>query len=290
MLNDIFNFGDKMSRLNTQYHRKTLIASDASHPLIQQALSMLDDVEQAMTDLVEGKISIEMYINKITPYDEFMWKHAKSKPQKSNPINTLQNKKYSTWREQKWAPIWELIRLKISKIWKTDKLVVIQNMKVVESIYSSGHVKYKDVDGGIAFEFTLNGKKVFFPIIAVEDKGGHACSTCFDGVSAMSLRLHRTFPNAWHVFVTDNNISVGVEKESEIYSDIDLIISERGTNKKNEAYPKLKYQRFQDVKDGMISKLSSVDMKDFFTYNSITSKKSGSFRSEIDSTGIMWNR
>lgn len=290
MLSDIFNFGDSMNGLNVQYHRKTLTASDSSHPLVRTALSMLDTVEQAMTDVVAGTITIEEYINKITPYDEFMWKHAKSKPQKTNPINTLQNKKYSTWREQKWSPIFELIRLEVSKVWGVDNLFLIQNRKIAESIYTSGYIKYKDVDGGIGFEMNVGSKKVLFPIIAVEDKGGHACATCFDGVSAQSLRLHRSFPNAYHVFITDNNISVGKDKESEIYSDIDLIVSERGSNKKTEAYPKLNYQRFQEVKDGLISRVSSVDMKEFFKYNSVKSKKSGLFRTEIDTNGILWNR
>ena len=276
--------------MNYQYHRKTLSASDLNHPMVQEALSMLDSVEKAMKDLVEGKINISKYIDAITPYDQFMYERAKMKPQKSNPINTLQNKKYSTWREQKWAPIWELIRIEMSKKWKTDSLMVIQNKQVVESIYSSGYVKYKDVDGGISFEFMLNGKKVLFPIIAVEDKGGHACSTCFDGVSAQSLRLHRCLPNAFSVFITDNNISVGQDKESETFCDIDLIVSERGQNRKTEKYPKLNADRFKEVKDGIVAKLSKVSLSHFEHFTAIQSKKGGKFRAEIDASGIIWNR
>lgn len=276
--------------MNFEYHRKTLIASDSNHPMVNEALTMLGDVEKAMKDLVNGLIDIKEYINAITPYDQFMYERAKMKPQKSNPINTLQNKKYSTWREQKWAPIWELIRIEMSETWKTNNLITIQNKQIVESIYSSGYIKYKDVDGGISFEFNLNGKKVLFPIVAVEDKGGHACSTCFDGVSAQSLRLHRCLPNAFHVFITDNNISVGKDKESETFCDIDLIVSERGQNRKTEKYPRLNADRFQEVKDGIISRLKKVSIDHFKEFVAIQSKKNGKFRNEIDQSGIIWNR
>ena len=95
--------------------------------MVNEALTMLGDVEKAMKDLVNGLIDIKEYIIAITPYDQFMYERAKMKPQKSNPINTLQNKKYSTWREQKWAPIWELIRIEMSETWKTNNLITIQN-------------------------------------------------------------------------------------------------------------------------------------------------------------------
>ena len=157
-------------------------------------------------------------------------------------------------------------------------------------MYSSGYIKFKDVDGGIGFEHEINGRKVVMPVVAAEDKGGHACSTCFDGVSAQSLRLHRCLPNAFHVFITDNNISVGKDKEAETFCDIDLIVSERGKNRITEPYPKLNPSIFQEVKDGLIDRLSKVDKKHFTKYSAIASKKKGKFRSEIDQTGIIWNR
>ena len=276
--------------MNFTYHRKTLCASDVDHPMVCQALSMLDVVEKAMEDVVAEKISIEKYIDIIMPYDKFMYQSAKMKPQKSNPINTLQNKKYSTWREQKWAPIWELVRKEIAVKWKTNSLVLIQNLPVVESIYSSGYLKFKDVDGGIGFKLKLNNKEVLFPIVAVEDKGGHACSTCFDGVSAQSLRLHRCLPNAFHVFITDNDISVGKDKVSDIYNDIDLIVSERGTNRNREDYPKLVAKRFEEVKNGMIDRLSKMSIDDFTKYHVISSTKTSIFREDIDKSGVVWNK
>lgn len=276
--------------MNYQYHRKTLLASAADHPMVVQAASMLTQVETAMQNLVAGDITIADYIEAITEYDMFMYLSAKAKPQKSNPINTLQNKKYSTWREQKWAPIWQMICDEISATWQTNKVKVIQNKQVVEGIYASGYIKFKDVDGGIGFEHEIGGRKVFLPIVAVEDKGGHACSTCFDGVSAQSLRLHRCLSSAYHVFITDNNISVGQDKEAETFCDIDLIVSERGKNRVEEEYPKLNAHIFQEVKDGLLHRISQYDIDHFTKYNEIPSKKQGKFRSEIDQTGIVWNR
>jgi len=276
--------------MNFQYHRKTLVKSDNNHPMIKKAVLLLGDVEKAMSELVENKIDISEYIRLITPYDQFMYESAKMKPQKSNPINTLQNKKYSTWREQKWAPIWEIVRREVSKIWETDELVLIQNRPVLESIYSSGYIKFKDVDGGIGFKHIINKQEVLFPVVAVEDKGGHACSTCFDGVSAQSLRLHRCLPNAFHVFITDNNISVGTDKVSDVYNDIDLVVMERGQNRKTEKYPALVAQRFIDVKEGMIERLSEMTKEAFTKYNTIPSAKKSIFRKEIDLCGIIWNK
>lgn len=277
--------------MNFKYHRKTLLASDTDHLLIKTAASMLDAVEQSMAKFIDHR-NTDQYIKEISAYDEFMYRSAKIKPQKSNPINTLQNKKYSTWREQKWAPIFESIRLELAQHWKTNKLVLIQNKKVAESVYSSGYIKYKDVDGGIGFEMEVGSKKtkVLVPIIAVEDKGGHACSTCFDGVAAQSLRLHRCFPQAWSVFITDNQITVGAAKESEIYNDIDLIVMERGQNRKKVEYPTLDATRFSEVRTGLLLRLKKSKLDDFAQYLEIQSSKSGRFRSEIEKTGTLFNR
>jgi hypothetical protein len=275
--------------MNHQYHRKTLIASDSQHPMVQEALGKLDAVEAAILQLARSEITVSEYITAITDYDRFMWINAKSKPQKSNPINTLQNKKYSTWREQKWAPIFERVRQSIQPLWQDVKLVVIQNKPVVETVYSNGYIAHKDVDGGLAIELEINGRKELVPVVAVEDKGGHACSTCFNGVNAQGLRLHQSFPNARHVFITDNNISVGQNKGAEIADHINLIVSERGQNRRPEAYPPLNAARFQEVMEGLIQRLSGTQSREFTTYEVIHSPAAGTLRSQIDQTGVVWN-
>lgn len=280
-----------MSNFNLQYHRKTLIASNTDHPYIKKAVSMLDDVEQAMIDLINGNIDVEEYINCITPYDKFMWEKWHELPQKSNPINIGQNKKYSSWREQKWAPIFELVKRELLKTpnWNSVDMVIIQNRPIVETVYSNGYTPYKDVDGGIGIEMLIKGKKVLIPVIAVEDKGGHACSTCFNGVNAQGLRLHQSFPNAKHVFITDNNVSVGATKGSEIADHINLVVCERGTNRIKEKYPALNHHRFQEVKDILIDKLSKMHPTQFTTYNVIKSNSNRTLRESIDDSGIIWN-
>jgi hypothetical protein len=280
-----------MSNFNLQYHRKTLTASNTDHAYIKQAVSMLDDVERAMTNLLNGQIDIETYINNITPYDKFMWEKWHELPQKSNPINIGQNKKYSTWREQKWAPIFELVRRELIKdpLWKNTSVVVIQNRPIVETVYSNGYTPCKDVDGGIAIETTINGKKILVPVIAVEDKGGHACSTCFNGVNAQGLRLHQSFPNAKHVFITDNNVSVGSTKGSEIADHINLVVCERGDNKVTEKYPSLKFERFENVKDTLVSNLKRMNPNQFTSYRVIESTSTTTLRESLDSQGILWN-
>lgn len=283
--------GNFMSNFNLQYHRKILVASNTEHHYIKEAVSMLDKVEQAMLDLINVRINVEKYIELITPYDQFMYERAKMKPQKSNPINTLQNKKYSSWREQKWASIFELVRQELVKIpkWKDTNLVVIQNKPIVESVYSNGYTPFKDVDGGLAIEIVINGKLVLIPVIAVEDKGGHACSTCFNSVNAQGLRLHQSFPAAKTVFITDNNISVGSAKGTEIADHINLIVCERGKNSVKENYPQLRHDRFSGVKDALVSKLSSMDPNQFTKYRIIESNSTTKLRDPIDKLGILIN-
>jgi hypothetical protein len=244
-----------------------------------------------MERLVNGQISVKDYVEQITPYDQFMWEEWHRLPQKSNPINIGQNKKYSSWREQKWAPIFELVRQAIQPLWKSANLEVIQNRPVVETVYSNGYIAFKDVDGGIGISAHLEQSPyaVLIPVIAVEDKGGHACSTCFNGVNAQGLRLHQSFPNAKHIFITDNNISVGKDKGTEIADNINLVISERGDNRKKEWYPALKADRFQEVKDGLIDRLSAMKSDDFISYRVIHSSGESTLRESVEKTGVIWN-
>lgn len=275
--------------MNHQYHRQNLIASESEHPYVVQALALLDRAEQAILDLVEHRITIEKYVEEITEYDRYIWAKWHELPQKSNPINVGQNKKYSSWREQKWAPIYELVRQQMAQVWQTDRLVVIQNRPVVETVYSNGYIALKDVDGGIGVEHAINGRKLLLPIIAVEDKGGHACSTCFNGVNAQGLRLHQSFPEAKHVFITDNNVSVGQKKGFEIADHINLIVCERGQNRQAESYPALDATRFRMVHDGFIERLSQTPLETFTKYVTISSSHTETLRERIDQDHVVWN-
>lgn len=274
-----------------EYHRAVLSNTDAHHPYVRQALSLLPAAEEAMKQFTQGDIDVVGYIDQITAYDQFMWDKWHEFPQKSNPINIGQNKKYSSWREQKWAPIWERIRQRLDTMdaWRDVELIVIQNQPVVETVYSNGYIAFKDVDGGLAIKSIINGQTVYVPVIAVEDKGGHACATCFGGVNAQALRLHLSFPNAKHVFITDNNVSVGVKKGAQIADNINLLVLERGQNRVKQKYPPLAADRFQAVLDGVGDNLAKTDPSEFIRYNIVNTSTNLTLREQTDTTGIVWN-
>jgi hypothetical protein len=273
------------------YHRDVLAKTDSDHPYVKQALAMLPQVEKAMQDLINGQIDVDQYIKLITPYDRFMWEKWHEKPQKSNPINVGQNKKYSSWREQKWAPIFELIRqhLTTQEDWNLVELVVIQNQSVVETIYSNGYMAFKDADGGLAIKVKINDMTVLLPVVVTEDKGGNACATCFGGVNAQALRLHLSFPHAKHVFITDNNVGVGITKGAQIMDNINLLVLERGQNRVKEIYPSLCADRFKQVLEGLKFRLSTSDPKTFLDYKVVSTNTNKTLREQTDSTGLVWN-
>lgn len=253
--------------MNFQYHRKVLVKTDFEHPMVQQALTLLDAMEDVQKRFAEGEINVEEYIAGMRDYDYVMYTNARTGPQASNPINTKQNKKLSSYYEQLWLPVWcriykELISL---EAWKDTNLVILQNKRIVERIYTNGKIATKDIDGGIAIEIKLNGKRYFIPIIAMEHKGGHACKTVHSGVDAQGERIHKSFPNACHVFITDNNVTVG--KDSLEFPHTNITISERGNEGvKNEYYPELRADRFKFFEEYLIKKLSEMKPSDFINF------------------------
>jgi len=255
--------------MNFKYHRNTLIKTDYEHPMVQEALTLIDAMEDVQARFAEGAITVEEYVVGMRDYDRFMFMNARAKPQKTNPINTMQNKKYSSYREQIWLPVWYRIykTLKSVEAWQKANLVVIQNMRIVERIYADGYMAFKDVDGGIAIEIAVNGKNVLIPIIAVEDKGGHACKTTHSGVDAQGERIHKSFPNAIHVFITDNHVTVG--RDAQEFAHTNLTISERGIEGAREDYPELRADRFAFVEEYLIKQLSQMRPIDFTNYNSV---------------------
>jgi len=274
--------------VNYNYHRNILESSKKEHCYVQQALRMWPKVESAMKNLINGSIDINHYIDEITVYDKFMWDKFHEKPQKSNPINITQNKKYSSWREQLWAPIFDLIRKSLEEKWDTE-LVLIQDDNVARTVYNSGDVKIKSVDNGIAIKHDIFDKIYLIPILIVEDKGGNACATTFDGVEAQALTFHRSFPNAKFAFITDNKISVSTKNPIHFYDNINLVICQRGKNKVKASYPLLNKNIFNDTYNGILESLSDVDHNKFLKYNEISSNNIGTLRESIDSDGIVWN-
>lgn len=277
--------------MNYQYHRRTLTASDVDHPYVQELLAMLAPVEQSMQDFAEGRITLAQYLADIEAYDRVIYGRFYEKPQKTNPINTFQNKKYSTWREQKWAPVFEQVRrhLETQPNWQGQELTVIQNHSVLETVYSGGYVARKDADGGLAMKITVNGRAELAPIVTVEDKGGHCCAYQTNSVNAMALRLHQSFPNEKSMLITDNNVSVGRKIGVEIADNINIFVLERGSNRKHEAYPPLALDRWQRVLDLLKTQLSQHRPQDFSQYRTINSGSTGCLRDVLDRDGLLVN-
>lgn len=194
-------------------------------------------IEQAMIDYIANG-DLTTYVDKINQYDKIIWEYS-TQGQASNPVSTRQTKILSTWRESIWTPIWARLRSELQK--RTDeKLVVIQNMEVAQTIYSDKIIKFKDVDGGIG----IQKGGVVLPLLAVEDKGGHACSTMMDGIQGQGLQFHQSFPYSLFWLITDNNFSVKEDKLVAFYQDVGNIICERGDNRKNiRSYNPIRHDR-----------------------------------------------
>jgi hypothetical protein len=269
--------------MDYQYHRNDL-KKYQKEPYIQTALSMLDEVEFAMQNFVSGKISTEQYIEQITPYDKFVWEKYIEKPQGTNVFNSKQKKKNSSWREQKWASIFEIVRQTLQNSWSDVNLILIQNCKVVETIYSSGYIGHKNVDGGIG----IKTKEGIIPVVVVEDKAGNICSTTFNGINAQGWRLHQSFPNAKYILITDNEFNVGEKKGAEIGNDVNMVVLERGQYRVKEHYPQLNWQRFDSVKTKLINELTKIKPEHFLQYEIIQSKTTGRLTDSLND-GIIWN-
>jgi hypothetical protein len=269
--------------MDYHYHRNDL-KKYKEHDYVQTALSMLDDVESAMMDYIAGKINTEKYIELITPYDKFVWDKYTQKPQGTNIFNSKQKKKNSSWREQKWAPIFEIVRQYLQLAWPEVDVVLIQNNKVIENVYSSGYINYKNVDGGIGIKID----KGIIPIVVVEDKAGNICSTTFNGINAQGWRLHQSFPNAKYIFITDNEFNIRQDAGAEMGNNVNLVILERGEYRSKEIYPKLNAKRFDMVRSELVGCLTQMKPSDFLQYEIIRSKTTGHLTDSMKD-GMIWN-
>ena len=282
--------------MNINYHIETLKKSAKKkgkgfdHPITNSLIDEYErlDTSQAMEDYITtGDLST--YVNRINEYDKFIYEYAR-KGQASNPVSTRQNKNLSTWREVIWTPIWE--RLKNQLQGKTElSLVTIQNKKVLQNIFSTGDMKFKDVDGGIGIQ-DKEDKKLIRPLLIVEDKGGHADSTAMDGVQGQALQFSLSFPKSIFLFITDNNFSVGKHKNKTMYQNVNGVICERGENLKNvKGYNPVDHVKIQTVIDKVTTHFTSEAIdecwKNVIEIPAINS--SGPIRKDIDQKGYYFN-
>ena len=159
---------------------------------------------------------------------------------------------------------------------------------VAVAVFENGDVKTKDIDTGIALQ---HPDGYFVPVIAGECKGGHACSTCHDGIWGQAVRMKKQFPNAMQLLITDNNVTVGKKVDAVTYEEIDVTICERGYNNdekfaKGNGYNALNAETFAAAIDGLI-KAVEVHSKDYWmTMNPLYRNSGEKYRDQLDKTGF----
>ena len=266
------------------YHQEILECVDYSnHPYVLTCKKMLPDVQKAVETVIIGG-HWEKYCSSIEEYDKYMWERYHEKPQKSNPINITQNKKYSSWRELMLYPLWARIKSQIK--FPTE---IILNKPVTQTIYSDGSIQTKDVDGGLGIYCNHNNTKLFLPVLTDEDKGGHFCKTTASNVEGINRKFKDLNPNIITTITTDNHITMGQDIDTEFFKSTDILLSVRGKNGEDpKKYSKLEYKRFETIEKVIIEKLNSMSISDFTCEKiNIREKEKKTVREFIDKQGFL---
>jgi ferredoxin len=251
--------------------------------------SLLDRFEAAITKFINFEIDVDEYVDRISELDEWAFRLYWGSYQKTNWLNTGQNKKYPIIKETIWTAVMERIRRILVE--KTGlEFVLIQGKaggQVAVACFESGEIKTKDVDTGIALK---HPEGFLVPVIAAECKGGHACSTCHDGIWGQAVRMKKQFPNALQVFITDNNVTVAKKIDVSTYDEIDFEYCERGENNlekfyKQEGYNKLNPEIFKTAIEQLVSVVSNFDESYWMTMNPRYKNIGEKFRDSIDEVG-----
>jgi len=257
------------------------------------AYDMLDDVENAISKFVDRKVDIFQFIKEISEFDEYAYRLYWGASQKSNWLNTGQNKAYPIIKETIWSAVFEVIRQElVERTGIPFVLIQGERQKVAVAVFENGNVKYKDVDAGIGL---VHDEGFTIPVIAVECKGGHACSTCHDGIWGQGMRMKAQFPNSLQAFVTDNNITVAKKTDISTYSTgIDLEWAERGVNNsekfaKSKGYNALNAQTFSDAIKQCVNIVSSFNKDHWLVINDRYKNTGEKWRDSLDSNGSYVN-
>lgn len=265
-----------------------------NEPTLLEMISMCDEFELHLKNFVDSKTSVEEFLKGITPFDEYAFKLYWGSKQKSNWLNTGQNKSYPIIKETIWAAVFEVIRQKLLE--HTDiefTLIQGEQKKVAVSVFQDGNVKYKDVDVGIGI---ISDEGYTIPVVAGECKGGHACSTCHDGIWGQGVRMKKQFPNSIQTFITDNNITVNKKIDESQYSDgIDIEFCERGNNNnqkfdvKNGEYIPLNPNVFQFAIDIIFQIVVSKPKNHWLKMNKKYGSSGQKWRDSLDTNGYYVN-
>ena len=215
--------------------------------------NIMDQFEKGLYGLVYKEFSIEDFVKHITPLDKWAFRNYHGSPQKSNNLNTGQNKNFPLIKETVWTAVFTLISKKVKE--KTGiEFKVLQGKvggQIAVACGTCGTVKTKDADTGLALKHPDD--EYYVPVIAAECKGGHACSTCHDGIWGQGIRMRQQFPNALQMLITDCHVTVNSHIPVEAYSSgIQLTVCERGENNKEKWLGGIK-DKAKKVKAGIIT-------------------------------------
>jgi len=269
----------------TEYHFNILNdLKDNDHYMVKKALEYIDGFEVAIVNVINDG-DWKKYTNAILEYDKFLWESHHLYPQKTNPINIIQNKKYSSYRETLLYPLW----VRISKQLTFDTVQLI-NKSVPQTIFEDGTINYKDVDGGIGIVCELNGYKILLPIVTNEDKSGHFCKTQASNVNGINRKFKQLNPNIITICTTDNQVTIGKNVDGDLLYETNMLVPLRNNNLNHKVYNKLNYQALNDVEQILVKKLNDLSKESFSCETfKITSKTNKLIREFIDSQKIYLN-
>lgn len=258
-------------------------------------ISMLKRFEKTIIEFINGDIGVEQFVDGVSELDEWAFRLYWGAPQKTNWLNTGQNKKYPIIKETIWTAVMERVRRVLVE--KTGlPFVLIQGNKaengvtgpVAVAVFENGEVKTKDIDTGIALP---HPDGYYVPVIAGECKGGHACSTCHDGIWGQAVRMKTQFPHAIQTFITDNNATVGKKVDAITYDEIDYTFCERGENNsekfaKGGGYNALNVNTFRGAIDHLLQAVEFHSKEYWMTMNPLYKNSGEKYRDQLDECGI----
>jgi hypothetical protein len=254
--------------------------NEPSHPMIDTAILMLPPIEVAIQEVITDG-DWDKFVEQITPYDKFLWECNHNYPQKTNPVNILQNKKYSSWRETLLLPLW--VRIKNQLPFETQ---ILLNKPAIQTLFSDGEHGEKYVDGGLA----VVCDNLLLPVIASEDKSGHFCKTSAKNVNGILECFRELNPQIIRMCTTDNNVTIGKDIDGADLPSFDIIASLRKENGNNNTYKELNSDVFKTLEKTLVDEVTKRGFESYVCekYN-VKEKQNKKIRESIDKTGLYIN-
>ena len=261
------------------------MSEESNHPYVVRALEFLPDFELAVNEVHQSGDWVS-YCQRVNEYDKYLWDVYHSEKQATNPINTIQTKKYSSYRETLLFPLWKRIGERIS--FETH---VAQNKSVAQVIFEDGSYQSKDLDGGLYLYQNFSGFTIPTPVLVHEDKGGHFCATQGSNVNAIFRKFKDLSKDIISITTTDNKITIGKNKDLSFLSSTNFLFSLRGKNGVNyKQHNPLVGNRFSCIEQSIIKKLNELGPEPFLIQNlNIKTKHIKTIRESIDKNGVMVN-